>query len=203
MQEISIFNNSIYKTNYSFNFSELEPIFEKLISKTAEDDLEEGDTLTSYKNNIRPLVLDELKNFYEYLKPLYIDVIVNKWKYPKNNNYKIDGGWISKYGPGGFIQEHNHKSTNKKENHVIVAVICSYVFLPKNAPNISFKDPYYDSKVEVSNNGDNWLWEEIKCNSNDILIFPSGIIHKTEPNNTNGYRWVITNNIYFEKNKLF
>lgn len=193
LKEIIPFNNSIYKTQFNFNWKQLKPIFEKLVDVKEQDYLEGGNAVTSYKNNISPLMVSELKEFYDYITPIYKDVLINKWKLPENNEYKISDGWVSKYGYGGYIKPHLHTG--------IVAVICSYVRLPKKASNIMFKDPYYDTKSITITENDKWLWKELDCKTNDVLIFHGGCIHKTEPNMTNEDRWVITNNIFIEKNK--
>jgi len=193
LKEIKLFNNNIYKTKFNFNWKKLKPIFEKMVDIKEQDDLEVGNATTSYRNKITPLQLPELKQFYEYIKPIYNDILINKWNFPKNNEYKLSAGWISKYGTGGYIKQHFHTD--------VVAVICSYVQLPKNSGNIIFKDPYYDTKSITITENDKWLWKELNCKTNDVIIFHGGCIHKTEANMSTNDRWVITNNIFIEKNK--
>lgn len=193
LKEIIPFNNSIYKTKFNFNWKELKPIFEKMVDVEEQDYLESGNAVTSYKNTISPFKLLELKEFYDYITPIYKDILINKWNFPSDNEYKISDGWVSKYSKGGYIKPHTHTG--------IVAVICSYVQLPKGASNIIFKDPYYDTKSITITKDDKWLWKEIKCKTNDVLIFQGGFMHKTEPNMIDEDRWVITNNIFIEKNK--
>jgi hypothetical protein len=136
-----LFNN-FYKTTYDFNWEVLEPILEKMVNIKNQDYLEKGDVLTSFKNKISPLNLPELKDFYSFISPIYSDVLINKWNYPKENEYFISNSWVSKYGNGGFIEEHNH--TN------VIAVICAYLQIPENSSNILFRDPNYDTKIKLS-----------------------------------------------------
>lgn len=186
-----LFNN-FYKTTYDFDWKVLEPILEKMVNIKNQDHLEKGDAVTSFNNKISPLNLPELKDFYSFISPIYSDVLVNKWNYPKENEYAIDIAWVSKYGNGGFIEEHNH--TN------VVAVICAYLQIPENSSNILFRDPNYDTKIKLSSKDDNWLWKEIESKTNEILIFEGGCHHKTNPNNSVIPRWVLTTNIV-KKNK--
>ena len=181
-----LFDN-FYKTEYVFDWKKLESILEKMVLIENQDHLERGDAITSFKNKIKPYDLLEFKDFYNFIEPVYKDVLINKWGYPKENQYYIGNSWVSKYGEGGYIEEHNH--TN------VVAVICAYLQLPKNSANILFRDPNYDTKIKFSVNNDEWLWKEMECKTNEVLIFEGGCFHKTKPNNSKSSRWVLTTNI--------
>jgi hypothetical protein len=194
MEKIELFNNSIYKTSYNFDFKMLQPIFEKMVDLKKQDHLEEGNTLTSWYSKVTPIDLDELNNFYEFITPIFNDVLINKWGYPKENDYLISNAWVSKYGKGGYIKPHAHDD--------ITAVICAYIKIPKDTSNTMFRDPYYETKQHMSTKDDRWLWNEIKCTDNDVLIFQGGIVHKTEPNQSNENRWIMTTNIITKKKNI-
>ena len=193
IENIQMFDNYC-KTKYNFDWITLEPIFEQMVNIDEQDYLEGGGALTSYKNIVSPLVLPELSNFYEYINPIYKEILIERWNYPVENEYIIGGAWISKYGKGGFIKPHNHDN--------IVAVICAYIQIPKNSSNIFFRDSNYETKKTFSTNGDDWLWKEIECQNNDVLIFHGGNVHKTKPNESEENRWVLTSNVTIKKTKL-
>jgi ectoine hydroxylase-related dioxygenase (phytanoyl-CoA dioxygenase family) len=46
----------------------------------------------------------------------------------------------------------------------------------------------------------NWMWKEIPTVTGDVLIFPSWLRHRTQVNNSNEKRWVLTSNFSQEFN---
>ena len=76
-------------------------------------------------------------------------------------------------------------------------VAATYLNLPENGGFIQFKDPLeYQRGVNMRETGEELaIWKTIPAKTGDVLLFPGWIRHKTEDNNSNEKRWVLTTNI--------
>lgn len=193
MNKINVFDISVLKLQYNFEWDVIKPIAEKIVSIERQDTLEtNADTSYFYPNTH---LIKELQPYYNFIKEHYTDYIFNVLKYPNSRELEIQGSWFSNYHNNGFIQEHNHPES------VAVAVI--YIEKTKDMGNLLFKDPYYKYKMKYIRGNDDWLWKEVDVKTNDVIIFDANMWHKSQPNLTNEDRWILTTNIGFKNKTLF
>jgi len=108
-----------------------------------------------------------------------LDVVFNSCReiYPlmtKANCFDyITRSWMNQHKKTGQTTEHRHEG--------VELVFSCYVNVPENS---GFFELEYDSQ-----------WHTIPVKSNDILIFPGRLMHRTQVNNSNESRIVITLNI--------
>ena len=95
--------------------------------------------------------------------------------------------WINIHKKSGITLEHNHSHTP--------LVITAYLKLPINSGFIEFRDPLEYHKTNTPITPEEELWKAVPCETNNILIFPGWIKHRTQPNLTNNDRIVLTMNI--------
>jgi ectoine hydroxylase-related dioxygenase (phytanoyl-CoA dioxygenase family) len=77
----------------------------------------------------------------------------------------------------------------------------AYLNMPENGGYFECKDPLEDLKGFYYHDTNDWMWKEIPVVSGDVLIFPGWLKHRTQPNNSDEERWVITTNFEQEFNK--
>lgn len=193
MKKLSIYDISVLKLEYNFEWEIIKPIAEQLVSIEKQDTLEVNADTSYFKTNTH--LLPELQSYYSFIKPFYTDYIFEHLKYPKTKELEIQGSWFSNYHQNGFIHEHNHPES------VAVAVI--YIEKTDKMGNLLFKDPYYKNKMKYIRGNDDWLWKEVQVKSNDVIIFDANMWHKSQPNLTDGNRWILTTNIGFKEKGLF
>ena len=74
------------------------------------------------------------------------------------------------------------------------ALPISYLYMPENGGYFEAKDPLELLNSNGYHNMSEWRWKEIKTISGDILIFPSWLIHRTQKNESDEGRYVMTTN---------
>jgi hypothetical protein len=179
----------IYKLKYDFNFSELEPLLENSIKDAQENSyLENGAAVSSVVNNdSRPHYWPNIQKFLDSIAPS-INQILDSWSI-EQRPWFIGNSWANKHLEGGYTSEHHHG------RHV--AVIAAYPMLPENSGYIQFKNPleYHWSQSYLKDYDNDSLWSTIKCETNDVLVFPGWLRHRTQLSNSHSPRWVMTFNI--------
>jgi uncharacterized protein (TIGR02466 family) len=152
--------------------------------------LENGPTARSSVLNpfIQPAQHPHFKSYYDWLLPRAIRIITEEWGLADNIHYIVGESWINCHGRDDKTLEHNHGMAAMAVSH--------YISYPPNSGRIEFKDPsevswrFYPKK---SNHYDGWYPLDIE--TNDTVMFPSWLPHRTEVNKSDEDRWVLTTNI--------
>lgn len=185
---ISLFPPLVYKFEYEFDqkifLPKIKDLF-KLVKKNSF--LETGDALSTVSLNEihQPHTWMELKDFQEWLGDK-IGSIKRDYEF-FNTNSKVDQSWVNLHKKGGKTLEHVHSFTT--------FVVSSYLQCPPNSGNIEFLDPLEYHKFQHPIIPEEVLWKQVECKTNDVLIFPGYIKHRTQENFTDDERIVMTFNI--------
>jgi hypothetical protein len=189
--DVTPFEPLIIKVHYDgFDMSVLEPICEKLINDTTINvDIEIGDAGSSAPNQNQPHKIKEFQPFYNWLKPITNHILKNEWDYLKQWDYVVANSWVNYHNNGGITDEHHHAAT--------ALVAATYLRLPDDGGYIEYKDPAEHFKgFHARNLRDEYCnWKQVKAVTGDVLIFPGWLRHRTQPNNSNEKRWVLTTNV--------
>jgi uncharacterized protein (TIGR02466 family) len=190
IENVTPFKPIVVKAHYpNWNWKKIETICESLIKNTnSKVFLEQGDAGSTINGRKVPHLMPEFKEFYDWLNPIALDVIINKFEYHKDMDYVIYNSWINYHNFGGETIAHHHGPS--------ILAVSSYLHLPENGGYIEFKDPmeynntFYPAQIndEISN------WKVVPAESGDVLMFPGWLRHRTQKNNSNIKRWVLTTN---------
>jgi uncharacterized protein (TIGR02466 family) len=194
------FTPYIYKLHFDFDWNELKPICEELIEGSkAKGAYQLNNGQTSQLNFRKPHDIKEFDSFYSWIMSLIPTISKKSIGYETakmmdiNNaelNYYIINSWVNVHKPEGLTKEHNHAST--------AWVVTAYLKVPENGGYIKFKDPLEYSKSAYYHDDPKWMWKTVPIQTGDILVFPGWLIHKTEKNQSEQDRWVLTTNIFQE-----
>lgn len=180
----------VWKDHYDFDW---ENIKEKVYSLIDESDthssLESGGITTVGLNlypEKRPHLWEEFSGYLNWLQ-LKVEGIWQKWGLIPQSKL-ITGSWFNLHQTGNYTKEHHHHST-----HVVAT---AYLRCPKNSGCIQFQNPFSLQKLsEPVATPDEGLWVDCVCETNDILLFPGWLQHRTQPSQSNEDRIVFTVNI--------
>lgn len=186
----------ILKLNYEFDFESLKNKIEeniKFASKYPRHTLESGDSTSTNTHNIsgNPHKWEENKDFIKFLFDNMGDILstFRLMQAP----IEIKGSWINHHGKTGQTLEHNHSFMD--------LVMACYLKCPEGTGNFLARDPleYHKSHTYLedvihSTTKDYWPWVEIPVQTNDILVFPGWLYHKTQENLLDIDRYVMTIN---------
>ena len=189
MNPIHLWKPLVWKFQYDFPqerlISKLNDLKEKIILPSS---LEIGDAFStvSVDEEHRPHFWEELKNFNNFLQEK-IAFLWDEYEFKMKNHSHIQESWFNVHANTGTTLEHYHNNIN--------FVITSYIKLPKNSGYIEFRDPleYHWSNTPII--PEQKLWTEVKCKTNDVLIFPGWLRHRVQENKSNEERIVLTYNI--------
>ena len=189
--DVTPFEALIIKTHYDgFDFNKLEPICNDLISTTnIKTHLEIGNAASSAPNKNRaPHIIPEFKDFYKWLDNIAQHIILNEWSLNKNFKYFVSNSWVNVHDTGGYTRIHTHGPCT--------LTTAAYLNLPENGGYIEFLDPLEHIKLYHMKNFDEeeFNWKKVEAKTGDVLIFPGWIKHRTQPNESDENRWVLTSN---------
>ena len=157
-------------------YSDLIPREEKEIEKIIQEGMQKNtgnsSSINSYIFNEN---LKELKQFCEQQVRIYVKDIINP---KKGVDFYITQSWLNVTKPGEFHHEHCHS------NSIISGV---FYISTEQDDKISFSDPNTKVKdlIEIGFreyntwNSTNWFVPAI---TNELVLFPSWLNHKVEPN---------------------
>lgn len=185
---IEPFPRLIWKFNYEFPYSSLHSLVQETKQHTPENSkLEQGEAFSTAANQHTPPhtweVLQDFKNWL--VDPL--DFMWQEFNFREHGNLDVLNSWINTHKRNGVTLEHNHNQA--------LFVVTSYLSLPKNSGYIEFRDPLEYHKGNTPMEPEENLWRAVPCKTNDVLIFPAWLKHRTQPNNTDEERIVMTWNI--------
>jgi len=182
-----------------FDWKTLEPICESLVEGSKFTDAAElTNGHTSQYNNLKPHQIKEFAPFYSWLMsciPSIAKACIGKQgdQSLKDNDiamdYYVSNSWVNVHNKNGITTEHNHAC-----NAIVVA---AYLKIPENGGFFEAKDPleYHKTTLPISPER---LWSQIPTDTGDVLIFPSWLQHRTQPNLSEENRWVLTTNYSYK-----
>ena len=190
MSEVKILPNIIFKYNYKpgFNVDKFKEHIE-LHGNKSEHTISEADGgITTAGNKDNPHFWPSMVPFINWLEPK-IEIALNEWDVAYDT-YFISKSWANLHTKGGYTKPHEHGTGS-----VVVSI---YVKQPANGGNILFENFMRDKWIaytrEDKHNNIHDYWREIAVNTNDVLLFPGWITHKTQSSNTDEDRIVFTIN---------
>lgn len=162
---------------------------------TARENLDTGE-MTTY---VPPHAWEEYKHFTTVWLPKQLEEIWKIWRLEPANKY-ISESWINVHPKGAYTEEHDHQN-------VTVAMAC-YFQVPPNGGRLMMRNPmqaykysepvhhtYWDKNPDT---GDDMSWAYIPVETNDVVFFPGWIRHKTEPNQSDHDRIMMSCNVRYE-----
>lgn len=188
----------IYRTQYTGDLEllknsiipKLDAVFEK--TRLNNQDSMRNDGLCSY-NAVRDLhYWPELEHYIAFLKT-HLDIYWKELNYDPSKPPNIVGMWANKYGPGSFIDLHNHSP--------ITITASFYLSKPTNSGNIVFEHPsetilrHQPVAINDIASYGSWFQTEVAVNEGDLVLFPGYLKHKTTPNLDSSDRIIIGANV--------
>jgi len=179
----------IYKIDYKFDTKQLITLIDTSLSETVENSyLESGNAFSSVMNQFnRPHYWPIVQQFLNELSPS-INKILDSWQIERRPWY-IGNSWANKHLRGGVTKDHHHG------NHV--AAVAAYISLPAKSGFIEFKNPleYHWSQSNLIDHDGKSLWYPVECSSNQVLIFPGWLRHRTQISESDEPRYIMSFNI--------
>ena len=183
-----LFPPLIWKFNYEFDIDSLYPKINDLFNRVEiNSKLETGAAIStvSLPMQIQPHTWKELEDFQCWLGEK-ISYIRGQWSFDDEHSEVINS-WVNRHYETGQTIEHSHANTT--------FVVSAYVKCPAGSGNIEFKDPLEYHKQSFPIVSDEIFYREVPCASNEVLIFPGWLKHRTQISDVNDERIVITFNI--------
>lgn len=183
-----LFPPVVWKYKYDFDLDLLYPKINNLFNQVKINSvLETGEALStvSLPIQIQPHTWQELENFQFWLGEK-ISYIRTQLAFNDEHSQVINS-WVNKHQKSGRTIEHSHHNTT--------FVVSAYVKCPEGSGNIEFKDPLEYHKQGFPLVSDDPFYREVLCETNDVLIFPGWLKHRTQTCNVDDERIVITFNI--------
>jgi uncharacterized protein (TIGR02466 family) len=177
----------LFKLHYEFDWEAIKPICDELLNDENNKTipiLKNG--LSSFTNKVQPHTHPAFFNFYSWLVPIVRNIALQGLGYAFTDKLDISNSWLNLQNKGGHTIEHNHANC--------FIGTSTYLNIPENSGYFECKDPLELLNSSGYHNSSNWRWKEIKTISGDILVFPSWLIHRTQENNTDEGRYVLTTN---------
>ncbi len=206
MQPIEIinpFDPYLFKSHFEFDWKTLEPICEKLVDDSKYTDAAElVNGYTSQYNTLKPHQIKEFAPFYTWLMSIIpsiakVTIGQQSGQMLEDNDatmgHFVSNSWVNIHNKTGVTNDHNHACTS--------IVVAAYLNMPENCGYFECKDPleYHKAMLPIHYGH---LWRQIPTISGDVLIFPGWLIHRTQPNMSDGNRWVLTTNLMQKWNNL-
>jgi uncharacterized protein (TIGR02466 family) len=199
--EISIISphtSYMYKLHYEFDWNLLAPICNELINTTPHGLSLVSNGHTSHQNKKQPHKIKEFTPYFDWLKFMVTEIAIKGMEYSKMyHDYKITNSWVNVHEKGGITATHNHSNT--------FLVAAAYLNMPENGGYFECKDPLEYVKGEHYFDEPSWMWKQVSTITGDVLIFPAWLRHRTQVNQSDDKRWVLTTNFSqeFNPNKLW
>jgi hypothetical protein len=183
-----LFPPVVWKFKYDFDLDSLYPKIDNLFNQVeVNSKLEIGAAVSTVALpiQIQPHTWKELENFQFWLGEK-ISYIRNQLSFDFEHSQVVNS-WANKHYKTGQTIEHSHSNT--------LFVVSAYIKCPVGSGNIEFKDPLEYHKQSFPIVSDDSFYREVPCETNDVLIFPGWVKHRTQASDVNDERIVITFNI--------
>jgi hypothetical protein len=197
-QPVNIIPTYIWKFSYDFKYVEnlFKSVIDSMIADTPDNHtsgsaLEIGTAFSTVRNRhfrgdeYQPHCWDLLQDYNAWLESRLFYV----WHYLNyfGKSPQIINSWLNIHKRTGQTLEHNH-------NHAPL-VVSAYLNLPEGSGLIEFRDPLEYHKYGLPYEPQEFLWTPIEIKTNDVLIFPGWMKHRTQESNSDEDRVVLTYNI--------
>ena len=181
----------IFRDKFKFNQQHVTVAKEILSSVRGRNSyLESGNAESSVANQSNPPHRHHaFSDFFNWLDEKANSIILHHYKLSQFYNYKIGNSWVNVHRNGGQTLNHNHG--------ISVLSCVAYITLPINSGFTEFKDPHYDLRsLHERSDGDFGLkeWCSVEASEGDVLFFPGWLQHRSQPNNSNAERWILSAN---------
>jgi len=166
--------------------------------------LEEFSTATQYNSivsiNQNILTVDKFSNIRSIIESVMEEYVYDKLNISKNVKLKLICSWMLIGSPGSKTYRHSHTNSlfsgifyikSEKESGDII--------FSADSSRMTFASPTINPNVENFNiyNSLNW---KISPKTNDIIIFPSHLLHEVTENKSNTNRCAIAFNYFLTGN---
>lgn len=151
--------------------------------------LEEGDAKSSVTNQTMPPARHPaFKDFYNWQQKKAGEILLNNMHLTEHIPYWVSNSWINVHGRGGVTKTHTHG--------ISVMSIAAYIQMPENGGYIEFRDPLFEMH-SIHKRAKQYDVEEycaVPAVTGDVLFFYGWLHHRTQPNQSDEERWVLTTN---------
>jgi len=201
IEKIKICSEVAIKLNYNFDFlaslkSKVDETIEYSENEKEKVPLEYGDAVSTVIHNFngQPHTWEENRKYNQFLNA-NIPFILKEFGLIYQP-IEISNSWVNKHSRGGETLEHKHQFVD--------LVVSSYLFCPPGSGNLLIKDPleYHRANdlVETSmarTQKYQYPWIEVPVQTNELVIFPGWLNHKTEKSESDFDRYVMTYNLKY------
>ena len=195
VKPVKFLPNFIWKLNYDFQFEggtlqyDVGCLLDEVLSqgKQRNSMLEDGDafsTAISSRSPIAPHNWECLNKFFQVIHPDLM-TIWKDWEY-FDMGIRPAQSWVNLQKRTGYTLEHAHSPCPM--------VISCYLKAPEGSGGLLVRDPLEMHRSGYPQECQETIWRLIEVKTNDILVFPGWLQHKTQPNNTDEDRVVLTVN---------
>lgn len=188
IEPVNLFGNYILKVKYDFSWNQLESKVNEIFNQEITNhhpEVENGNS-TLLARIEEPHLWSELQDYMKFISSTMPHVAEYYDLLPAG--VRVMNSWFNCHRPGGRSLQHEHGTVD--------IVFSSYPKFPKNGGRIEFKDPLeYHWHGYPKKNDRNMYWKAVDIEEGDILIFPGWIKHRTEINNSDQNRYVLTVNL--------
>lgn len=188
IESINPHGSYVHKAHFKFDWNVLRPVCKNLVDTTKHEVYLVENGKSSVTNLRQPHKMPEFKSYYDWLNKVVKEIAIERCGYHSHFKYKVGNSWVNYHNNTGKTLEHNHPNA--------FLVVAAYLNMPENGGYIEFKDPLeYHKGAHEHTNGKGWFWSEVPAVSGDVLIFPGWLRHRTQNNQSDSKRWVLTTNI--------
>jgi len=200
MHGIDAFPAYIYKTKFNFNFESFKDKVDKYLSDSKKlstennyVDPEEGDAITGVHFNYDKNIWDvphnwkEFETFFEFIETVSPFLVKTWFQHTGNFKMHVTESWINVHNKGGWTTPHHHQNSTIS--------IAAYLNVPEGSGDLMVENPLKPYKCSEPLPMGYDHWGKIEVETNDVLFFPGWLTHKTEKNNTNNPRYVLSTNM--------
>tara|TARA_B100000035_G_scaffold158755_1_gene135344 strand:- start:2274 stop:2894 length:621 start_codon:yes stop_codon:yes gene_type:complete len=182
----------IWKLKYPFNYEgeSLQEHIGMLMDETEQhwgtgSALETGASFsTVYNDKSAPHKWEILEDLIVYLQPK-LHAIWHNWGYQPGIPEPIRS-WVNVHKRSGRTMEHYH-------NGAPMVVSC-YLKVPEGSGHFEYRDPLEYHRWGTPGEPQIDLWNEVPVETNDILVFPGWLKHRTQVNRVDDDRVCLTLN---------
>ena len=136
-----------------------------------------------------PYTWPEFKEYYNFLNYV-MTTISSEWGYDPSWKKEISESWINVHPPGAWTGEHHHQNA--------MFATTAYLSKPENSGEFLVRNPLEVYKKAEPLHPDYWrlkrYWAPVDVDTNDILIFPGWVTHKTQKNHSEENRYILSSN---------
>ena len=162
---------------------------ETMLMPTDAGSMRGGGRTTANHNEQDPHNWLELREFVDWFMPL----AENVWKEWDMQDLPLEfiNSWTNVTNNNGSVVEHDHAPA-----HMAFAF---YLQKPKDSGNIELRNINHSSWAYMPRSHEHLsrqdYFQEVQCNSGDLVIFPAWLAHRVQPNKTNENRIVLSGNL--------